>query len=195
MGSNLLLNKKRSSEKVVGKQKTNVVRTSFESEAFNQVFVNIIAEAGENFFRYLKNIGLAKAPDLIVLSSRHHYYCDENELKRVRTLINLKKLNLIKHLDAFLFTLFHVLPQNVNFIGCFSDSKALNANSFYFYRPLRLYNRLVNLFESPIDKSMDKNMVAEILERNGFKIVNMTEMNGLIYFHSQKISEQVDLIA
>jgi hypothetical protein len=40
---------------------------------------------------------------------------------------------------------------------------------------------------------MDKNDVSEVLERNGFKIVDMTEMNGLTYFYSQKISGQIEV--
>jgi hypothetical protein len=193
--SNLLLTNKRSLKKVGDSPGRNTVRTSFGYETFNPLIVNIIAEAGENFFRYLKNIGLAKEPNLIVLSSKHHYYCDEDELKRVRTLINLKKLNLIKHLDVFLFTLFHVLPHEVNFIGCFSDSRTMNPGLLSSCRPSRLISKLVNLFESDKNQDMDKNKVTEILNRNGFIIVNMTEINGLTYFCSQKISRQIDLIA
>jgi hypothetical protein len=170
-------------------------RTSYGSTSFSPAIVNMFAEAGENFFRYLKNIGLSKDSDLIVLSSKHHYYCDRNELKSVRTLINLKKLNLIKHLDMFLFTLNHILPQNANFLGCFSDNKALKRSKFQFYQPSRLLNRIINFLDSSTDHKMDKNEVSEILERNGFKIVDMTEMNGLTFFYSQKISERIELIA
>jgi hypothetical protein len=173
----------------------NRERTSYGSTSFSPAIVNVVAEAGENFFRYLKNIGLSKDPDLIVLSSKHHYYCEGNELKSVRTLINLKKLNLIKHLDMFLFTLIRILPQNANFIGCFSDNKALKRNAFHFYQPSSLLNRIINFLDSSTDHNMDKNEVSEILERNGFKIVDMTEMNGLTYFYSQKISERIELIA
>ncbi|HEX7467240.1 MAG TPA: hypothetical protein VF324_01465, partial [Methanobacterium sp.] len=128
MANNLLLKNTWSTDDKDDKIDLNRERTSYGSTSFSPAIVNIVAEAGENFFRYLKNIGLSKDPDLIVLSSKHHYYCDENKLKSVRTLINLKKLNLIKHLDTFLFTLNHILPQNANFLGCFSDNKALKRN-------------------------------------------------------------------
>ena len=176
---------------------TNMNREKISSEkpGFSPAIVNMIAEAGENIFRYLKSIGLSKDTNLMVLSSKHHYYYDQNELKSVSTLINLKKLNLIKHLDAFLYTLIRILPQNANFIGCFSDSKTLNGNSFSFYQPLRLFNRFINFLDSSTDHKMDKNEVSEVLERNGFKIVDMTEINGLTYFYSQNISGQVELSA
>ena len=39
---------------------------------------------------------------------------------------------------------------------------------------------------------MNKNKVSEILESYGFKIINMTEMNGLTYFCSQNVSKPAD---
>jgi hypothetical protein len=165
------------------------------STGFSPAIINKIAEAGINFYSYLKNIGLSKEPDLMILSSKQNYYCDEKELKSVRTLINLKKLNLIKHLDIFLFTLMRILPQNANFIGCFSDSNDLKRNAFHLYRPSRLINRFINFLDSSSVHNMDKNEVSEVLERNGFKIVDMTEMNGITYFYSQKISGQIEISA
>jgi len=192
METNLLLNKPRFTNDDNDDINLRRKRVSFGSTGFSPAIVNMVAEAGINFYSYLKNIGLFGEPDLMILSSKHHYYCDGKELKSVRTLINLKKLNLIKHLDMFLFTLIRILPQNANFIGCFSDSKALKGNAFRVYRPSRLFNRFINFLDSSSDHNMDKNEVSEVLERNGFKIVDMTEMNGLTYFYSQKISGQIE---
>ncbi len=172
-----------------------VLNRTYKNPRFNPVLISMIAEAGENFFGYLKSIGLSKESDFIVLSSKRHYYYDENELKSVRTLINLRKLNLIKHLDAFIYTLIHVLPQNANFIGCFSDNKTLKGKAFSSFRPLRLFNRFLNFLDSGTVNSMNINEVSEILERNGFKIIDMTEINGLTYFYSKNISGGVELSA
>jgi hypothetical protein len=193
METNLLLNKPRFTYDDNYDINFQRKRVSFGSTGFSPAIVNMVAEAGINFYSYLKNIGLSKEPDLMILSSKHHYYCDGEELKRVKTLINLKKLNLIKHLDMFLFTLIRILPQDANFIGCFSDSKALKGSAFSFYKPLRLFNRFINFLDSSSDHNMDKNEVSEVLERNGFKIVDMTEMNGLTYFYSQKIAGQIEI--
>ena len=155
--------------------------------SFNPAIVSLIAEGGINFFRYLKSLHMSGETNLIVLSSKHHYYYDENDLKNVRTLINLKKLNLIKHLDIFLNTLVRILPPNTNFIGCFSDGKTVKENSFPLTNPSRLYSRLINFLHSRTEYIMKKNEVLELLERNGFKTINMKEMNGLIYFNSQNV--------
>jgi hypothetical protein len=194
MENNLLLNNTWSIDNNYDGKYLNKGRTSYGNTSLNPAIVNMVAEAGENFFSYLKHIGLSKESDLLVLSSKHHYYYDENELKSVRTLINLKKLNFIKYLDEFLFTLIRILPENVNFIGCFSDSKTLNGKAFHFYQHSRLSYKLINFLDSRTDHNLSKNKVTEILKRNGFKVIDMTEMNGLTYFYTQKISEQVELI-
>ena len=85
----------------------------------------MIAEDGGSFFNYLKDLGLSRENNLVVLSSRHHYFYDEDELKNVRTLINLRKLNLIKYLDEFLFSLVQVLPPDTKFLGCFQRLQVL----------------------------------------------------------------------
>jgi hypothetical protein len=175
-------------------QGTNVKerKISHRRTGFDPSIVTLIAEGGVNFFRYLKSLDISRETNLIVLSSKHHYYYDENDLKSVRILINLKKLNLIKHLDMFLYTLVRILPQNANFIGYFSDSKTVKGNGFQFNRFSRLLNRFNNFLDSRTDHIMNKNEVTELLERNGFKTIDMKEMDGLIYFYSQNVSRPVN---
>ena len=171
----------------------NINETNFNGEkisygrtSFSPAIGNMIAEGGENFFNYLKSHGLTKDPNLMVLSSNHHYYYDYTDLQNVRTLINLKKLNLIKHLDKFLHTLFRILPPNANFIGCFSDSKTQKGIGFPFYQPSRVLNKFINFLDSRTDRNMDKHDVSKLLKTHGFKIVDMTEINGQTYFSTQK---------
>jgi hypothetical protein len=162
---------------------------------FFPAIVNMIAEDGESFFHYLKDLGLSRENNLVVLSSRHHYFYDEVELKNVRTLINLRKLNLIKYLDEFLFTLVQVLPPDTKFLGCFSDCNATGNNSASLFHPIKLLKQKVNRLDFTGKKTMNKNKVSEILESYGFKIINMTEMNGLTYFCSQNVRKPAILRA
>jgi hypothetical protein len=156
-----------------------------ESTGVNPAVVSLIAEGNVNFFQYLKSLNFSRESDMLVLPSDHHYYYDEQELKRVRILINLKKLNLIKNLDMFLNTLVHVLPPNANLIGCFSDSKAMKETSVPFNRSSKFLSRFINFLDSKTNHIMNKNEVLKLLERNGFKTVDMKEMDGLTYFHSK----------
>jgi len=63
------------------------IRPDFKEHKFpldklskNPVFDDLVAENCENFFHYLNWLGLGKDPDLMVLSSMHHYFYDLNEL-------------------------------------------------------------------------------------------------------------------
>jgi len=138
-------------------------------------------EVDENFLNYLNWHGLSNEDNLLVLSSKLHYYYDYEELKEVTTLINLKKLNLISHLDDFLQTLCKGLSPKANFIGCFYDRKShkgVSASS-------RLYKRFLNFLDSKIDIDIDSRDFSRLLESHGFKIIDMTEINGLTYFRTQ----------
>jgi len=136
-----------------------VCRDKRKLNFFDPAIFVLLAEVGLNFFRFLRSLGLSADPNLVVLSSKDNYFCNEYELKNARIIVNLKKLNLIKHLDLFLNTMVLILPPNSSFIGYFSDEKALNRSE-----------------------------VAELLEKNGFKTLDMKEMNGLTYFISKNVS-------
>ena len=150
----------------------------FSSDNFN-----LTAEGGVTFFKYLKKFNMFSEPELLILSPNIHFYYDENDLKDVRTFILLRKLNLIKELDTFLRTLSQILPQNVNFVGCFSDNKTLKWNGFVS----NLSNKFYNILDSKTDHFLDKEDVSELLEKYGFKIIDLTEMDELILFCSQTI--------
>ena len=150
----------------------------FSADSFN-----LTAEGGVTFFQYLKKFNLFKEPELLILSPNIHFYYDENDLKEVRTFILLRKLNLIKELDTFLHTLSYILPPNVNFVGCFSDNKTLKWNGFVS----NISNKITNILDSRTDNTLDKKEVTELLEKHGFRVVDLTEMNELTLFYSQTI--------
>lgn len=154
---------------------------------FSNSVATLISEGGVNFFRYLMKIGMSGETDLIVLSAKSHYFYDENDLKRVRVLVNLRKLNMIKHLDMFLNTLVRILPPETSFVGYFSDNNA-HAKDSFSSRLSRLYGRFNNLLDGKTDRKMNTNDVRGLLERNGFEVVNMTTISGQTYFHSHCVS-------
>ena len=161
---------------------------------FSNSVATLISEGGVNFFRYLKKIGMSSETDLIVLSAKSHYFYDENDLKRVRVLVNLRKLNVIKHLEMFLNTLVKILPPDTSFVGYFSDNNAPAQNGF-FSRLSRLHGRFNNLLDGKTDRKMNTNDVRGLLERNGFEVLNMTTISGQTYFHSHCVQRPVELRA
>jgi hypothetical protein len=187
----------------------NLISSPFDLRGTNKAIDTLFAEGGENFYNYVDWIGLANDPNLIVLSSIHHYYFDTEDLKDVNTLVNLKQLNLIKNLKVF----FHSISQNIsskcNFIGSYLDSGTqngyANANITSQYKTknnvdpfengissrIPFLNSIYNYMDSRTNKNMTRRNVSMLLAEFGFKILDMTELNGLTYFHSQKAGARI----
>lgn len=164
------------------KADTGDKNVSMDENQNNPVFENLLAEGGENFFHYINWLGLAKDPNLMILSSIHHYYYDFNDLKGVNTIINLKKLNQINHIDTFLRNIFHVLPPKAMFVGCFVDYKIRRGLSLPFYGSSRLLNRLINIIDSKTDRFLTRKDVIKLLESHDFGIIDMTEISNITFF-------------
>ena len=140
-----------------------------------------ITEGDDSLLGYLNRHGLANEPELLVLSSNRHYYYDYEDLRGIKTLINQKKLNHIKELNEFLNDIHNALSPNTNFIGCFSDrtnQKGISLSS-------RMYKKVINFLDSRIEVEIDKEDISRLFELHGFKLVDMTEINGLTYFLTQ----------
>lgn len=158
---------------------------SLNEDKKNPVFDNLVAEGGENFFHYINWLGLSKDTNLMVLSSIHHYYYDFNELKGVRTLINIKPLNQINHIDSFLNNVFRVLPPKSNFVGCFKDNKIHRGMAGPIYQSFKLLSSLFNMFDSKTNKFLSRKYVIKLLESHDFRISDMTEIGEITYFCCQ----------
>ena len=156
------------------------------TNSYNPAIRHMVSEGGENFLTYMKRFGIASEPNIMVLSSRHHYYYDSSDLQSIRALVNLKKLNMIRHLDLFLQTLSRMLPSNASFIGCFSDSKGSKRKYSISKYTEKIISIIRNFMDSKTDRNMDKDDVSKLFASYGFKIVDMTEINGQTFFNTQK---------
>lgn len=159
---------------------------TFEKSRTDPMLESILSEGGDDFFRYLNWIGLAKEPNLMVLSSMHHYYYDHNDLIGIRTLINLKKLNQVKHLESFLHTLFRILPSKAYFVGCFKNSSQ-PGTGISSSHPVKFLNSLINVFDARTERSLSKKGLVKILEENKFKVIDISDINGVSYFWAQNV--------
>lgn len=158
------------------------IESKYEKTETSEFTLGLSVEDGKNFFRYLKSFNLSKDPNLLILPPNNHYYFDEKELNHVRTLINLKNLNLIKDLDSFLYTLSSLLPNNSNFLGYFSYNKF----SFSSDSLIGLYTRFNNFLDFRTDHNLDEEELSHRLQKYGFRVIDMSEMNGLTFFYSRK---------
>lgn len=155
------------------------------TNSYSPAIRSMVSEGGESFLHYMKRFGIVTEPNIMVLSSRHHYYYDSSELQSIRALVNLKSLNMIRHLDLFLQTLSRMLPSNASFIGCFSDKGTKGSFSVSDYAA-KVISKIRNILDSKTERSMDRDDVSKLFESYGFKIVDMTEINGQTFFNTQK---------
>ena len=181
--------------------------SSTELVVASEAVDKLISEGGEGFYNYVNRIGLANDSNLIVLSSQHKYYYDSEEIDKARTVINLKELNLIKQISSLLHSHLRFLPLRCNFVGCFvnnekTDRYALRKSSCYnekiknndkvelgIISRFPFINMLYSIMDSRTNKYMSEGLVTSMLSVHGFKVIDMTELNGLTYFHSQKVKK------
>lgn len=156
----------------------------------------MLSEGGENFLNYVKSVGLSAERKLLVLPATRHFYYEKNDLTGIRTLVNLKSLNTIDHLDSFLGNLVSMLPAGSNFVGCFSDNRNRKGNNGHRFSYLSmLKQKLINFVDSRKVNFMNRNEVFHLLEKNGFNIIDMTNIGGLTYFYSQNAPDVKSLKA
>ena len=171
----------------------------------NEAIDKLITEGGGSFYNYVDSRGLSKDPTLIVLSSSHHYYYDFEEINNAKTVVYLKELNRIKEIKSLLYSHLHFLPQRCNFLGCFVNNRKIERYTLRINlaagkkvrnsddEELGIVSRFpfINMLYSVMDLKtnayMSENSVTQMLGVHGFKIMEMKEVNGLTYFHSQKV--------
>jgi len=167
----------------------------------------LISEGGEVFYNYVASLGLSNDPNMIVLSSAHHYYYDSEEMRKTKTVVNLKELNRIKEISALLHSHLHFLPEMCNFVGCFVNNnkierftlrrshtpqereKTSDNEELGIISRSPFMNMLFSIMDARTESYMSDKTVKLMLENYGFEVLDMTEVNGLTYFHSRKVRE------
>ncbi len=160
------------------------------SAGLDQSQVMITDEEYEEISVYLKKLGLSIKKNYLVLTSKEHYFYSEEDLRTIKTLINLKRLNSIRNPDRFLHNLFRILPSDANFIGCFTDSDLHKKNGIFPDKTSALLNWFINFLENKPERRLNKKEVHELLETHGFRIVDMTDIDDLTFFWSRNARKQ-----
>jgi hypothetical protein len=176
----------------------------------NEGVDKLISEGGEGFYNYVNSLGVSKEKGFIVLSSRHHYYYDSDEMDRSKTVVYLKELNRIKEIKSLLHSHLHFLPESCNFIGCFVNNEKIGRFGLRKSNTPRekirntvneelgiisrfpFMNMIYSLLDSKTDTYMSKESVSLMLAVHGFKVLNMTEVNGITFFHSRKVRQTLN---
>jgi hypothetical protein len=153
-----------------------------ERELVNSFVDYLISEGGETFFHYLNGLGHAYKSNMMLISARHNYYYDFSDLKGVSTVINLKRLNRVSHLNSFLNTISRTIAPGTCFAGCFTDrtSQTTGNNSNHGKRMNGINANRVHEIEISSEEVMS------LLESCQLTVYDMTEIKGLTYFLARK---------
>lgn len=176
-----------------------------EITARNPVTEQLVAGKYNSYRDYIEWLGLSYEPDTLVLSPDSHYYYDNEELKDVRVLVNLKQLNHIKDLKDFLYTVNQTIASKSFLIGSFVDRKhqySFFANSTYhgdstpegvdpvengISSRIPLLNMIYDFIDSRTNnRNLTRKSVSMLLEVTGFKVLDISEINGTTFFCVQK---------
>lgn len=183
---------------------TNPFSSGNEKKVKDEAIDKLINEGGEDFFRYFKSTDHSSDSNVIVLSSQHHYYYDSDELRGVKSVVILKKLNRVKEIESFLQSHLSFLPNKCNVIGCFVNNikikrYALRTGGSHTEKTkisehvnldivsrFPFLNMIYSLMDFKTNTYMSDDVVTFLLAVHGFKVMNMTESNGLTYFHARR---------
>jgi len=157
-------------------------------------------KARQDFSSFIEHIGLASDTRMLVIPSTRHFFYAAEELKEIKTVVNLKQLNHVRDIKEFLRTVSEILPHRSNFVGCFVDNRAqrgFSDDAGYHADKAEAYengiesripfiNRMYSLMDLRTNRYLSRKSVTTLLSEHGFQIVGMTEMNGMTYFYTQK---------
>lgn len=169
------------------------------------VFNELAPDVREDLFNYLDLMGLINESGMLVIPSTHHFFYDAEDLKGIKTIVNLKQLNHVREIRDFLKKVADLLPRESNFVGCFVDNNTQNGFADKYSNPPRDMSEKAEVFENGIEsripfinrmysfidfrtnRYLTKRTVSRLLGECGLQVVSMTELNGLTYFCTEKI--------
>jgi len=201
---------------VIGGQNLRKVfqgKLASRESSYIRFFGELASEVREDLFNYLDRLGLVNESRLLVIPSTHHYFYEAEDMKGIKTVVNLKQLNHVREIRDFLKKIAELLPHESNFVGCFVDNQTQNGFADkYSNLPRQLsekaevfengiesripfINRMYSFIDSRTNRYLTRRTVTNLIEENGLQVVGMTELNGLTYFCAKKMSQRNELIA
>ena len=153
----------------------------------------------EDLVNYVEWLNLYEDPNIVVLSSVHHYFYDAEEMKNVRTVVNLIPLNEIRDIKRFLHSIYTIMTPGSNLVGFYKDSKNHNGYSlmpddvdeeaaeYGIVSKIPFINAIYNMMDSKTFRNLSKKEAMFILENNGFKVRDVTVLNSISYFHAKRV--------
>ena len=133
-----------------------------------------------NLYEYIKNNKINER-NILFISGKSHYYYSIEELHNISTIVLIKKLNEIKELDNIVSDIYNVCKKNTVICGRFINSKYVLPDY------LKLFEMIDEFINQKINRKLSLKRVLGYLSAYNFKLLNVTEISGITYFHAKKI--------
>lgn len=152
----------------------------------------------------LRRFGLEDNSNLLIIPHNRHFFYEEDDLRGIRTVVNLKPLNNIKSLRDFIRSISELLPEDCNLIGWFTDNRhrydepsgKSEDDEKYNEREeaiengiesrIPFINRMYSFIDLRPDHFLTSRSVAALFNDYGLRVVRMIDLNGRTYFHARK---------
>ena len=182
--------------------------SSLKDAGNNQLFSELSDEGRNTLFEYLVTLGVSDTSGLLVIPSTRHYFYDADDLKGVKTILNLKQLNHVREVKGFLQNISYLLPDSSKFVGSFVDNKTQKAFSDKYSNMhsnlqektnayengiesrIPFINRMYSLFDSKTNIYLTRKSVSNLIEGCGLQLLSMSDLNGLTYFCARKYKHE-----
>ena len=168
----------------------------------------IIREAGKNVYNYLSEHCYINESNVGLISTTTPLNIENLQIKNIRTIINLKKVNDMRYINKFFETVNKKLPEAGIFMGCAETNKQrykrISAKFSHFIGKIAIILDFILtriILKLPCIKyiyfsltqgrgqMLSKAEVLGRLIRCGFEIIEFKEINDLTYFVVMKTSE------
>jgi hypothetical protein len=140
-------------------------------------------EAGLNVYNYFEEIGVFQLKNIVVLSSKHHFFFDYDKVHNSDLVVNLTSANKITDFKLFVSNLGKMLKDGNYYIGCIecagTSKKEISASSNVFFHKVAHF-----LMAAQGHLTIDK--IGKTFRSKGFRMVAKQSFGEKTYFMVRK---------
>jgi hypothetical protein len=171
----------------------------------NQLFKALSNEGYLTFIYYMESLGLDIESDFIIIPRSNHFFYDEDEIRKLKLLVDLREMNKTRNMKSFIKSLGRNMQSGCFFAGCFSGNRSKETTApegneqsnnrigkdeqieTGIASKYPIINTLYNILDSKTYTSLSPKAVSALLNNNGFNIIDLTEINSIYYFCAKKV--------
>ncbi len=186
-------------------QKSSLIKRDKNYQDTNSELSNKLYRYGHcELYDYLYNFNLNSLKKSIVLLSSNHYFFKKEDLHDIEMVVDVQNLARRRNIESYLNSIHSNIPDGCYFTGCFETPTSRFSGNPDYHKYLfeyeempgknhngsgnllgiidKLYNRLrISLYQN-----LTRADAETLFRKTGFNVIDMTEINGRIYFSAIK---------